>query len=64
MVTKSNLNKQYVKTETKKFGCVWKRVDSVFHSSMLVHPHQSEKLDPDPYQFADNKPKCMEYEPS
>jgi hypothetical protein len=28
-------------------------------------PHQSDKLDPDPYpyQFADNKPKCMEYEP-
>jgi hypothetical protein len=28
-------------------------------------PHQSDKLDPepDPHQFADNKPKCMEYEP-
>jgi hypothetical protein len=28
-------------------------------------PHQGDKLDPDtdPHQFADNKPKCMEYEP-
>jgi hypothetical protein len=30
-------------------------------------PHQSDKLDPkpdpDPHQFADGKPKCMEYEP-
>jgi hypothetical protein len=26
-------------------------------------PHQSEKLDPDPHQFADDKPKCIEYEP-
>jgi hypothetical protein len=30
-------------------------------------PHQSDKLvpalDPDPLQFADDKPKCMEYEP-
>jgi hypothetical protein len=29
-------------------------------------PHQSDKLDlepdPDPHQFADDKPKCMEYE--
>ncbi len=24
---------------------------------------QSVKLDPDPQQFADDKPKCMEYEP-
>jgi hypothetical protein len=23
----------------------------------------SDKLDPDPHQFAYNKPKCMEYEP-
>jgi hypothetical protein len=56
MVTKSNLNKQHVKKETKNFGCVWKRVDP--------HPHQSDKLDPDPDQFADDKLKCMEYEPS
>ena len=30
------------------------------------HPRQSDKLDPDPdsHQFADDKPKCMEYEPS
>ena len=37
------------------------------------HPHQIKiliririkiyKLDPDPHQFADIKPKCMEYEP-
>jgi hypothetical protein len=26
-------------------------------------PHQSDKLDPDPHQLADDKPKCMEYEP-
>ncbi len=30
-----------------------------------MHPdlHQSDKLDPDPdpHQFADDKPKCMEY---
>jgi hypothetical protein len=28
-------------------------------------PHLSDKLDPDPdpHQFADDKPKCMEYEP-
>jgi hypothetical protein len=36
-----------------------------------LHPHQIKiririkiyKLDPDPHQFADVKPKCMEYEP-
>jgi hypothetical protein len=39
------------------------------------YPHKSEKLDPDlrqsdkldldpdPHQFADDKPKCMEHEP-
>ncbi len=30
-------------------------------------PHQSDKLDPDtdphPHKFADEKPKCIEYEP-
>jgi hypothetical protein len=26
-------------------------------------PHQSDKLDPDPHHFADDNPKCMEYEP-
>ncbi len=28
-------------------------------------PHQTDKLDPDPdpHQFADAKPKCMQYEP-
>ncbi len=30
-------------------------------------PHQSDKLNqelyPDPQQFSDDKPKCMEYEP-
>jgi hypothetical protein len=30
-----------------------------------LHPHQHDKLDlePDPHQLADDKPKCMEYEP-
>jgi hypothetical protein len=28
-----------------------------------LHPSQSDKLDPDPHQVADDKPKCMEYEP-
>jgi hypothetical protein len=29
-------------------------------------PHQSDKVDlePHPHQFADDKPKCMDYEPS
>jgi hypothetical protein len=26
-------------------------------------PYQSDKLDPDLHQLADDKPKCMEYEP-
>jgi hypothetical protein len=30
-------------------------------------PHKKDmldpELDPDPHQFADDKPKCMEYEP-
>jgi hypothetical protein len=30
-------------------------------------PHQNDKLDPEPdpdmHQFADDKPKCMEYKP-
>jgi hypothetical protein len=26
-------------------------------------PHQIEGQDPVPHQFADDKPKCMEYEP-
>ncbi len=25
-------------------------------------PHQSDKLDPDPDQFADDKPKCREFD--
>jgi hypothetical protein len=28
-----------------------------------LHPHQSDKLDPDPHLFADDKPKCMQNEP-
>jgi hypothetical protein len=30
-----------------------------------MDPHHSDMLypEPDPHQFADNKPKCMEYEP-
>jgi hypothetical protein len=28
------------------------------------YPHRSDfKPDPDPHQFADDKPKCMEFEP-
>jgi hypothetical protein len=30
------------------------------HRVQLPDPHQSDKLDPDPHQFADDKPK---YEP-
>jgi hypothetical protein len=26
-------------------------------------PDQSDKLDPDPHQFGDDEPKCMEHEP-
>jgi hypothetical protein len=33
-----------------------------------LDPHQSDKLDPEPdpdlHQFADDKPKCMEYDPT
>ncbi len=25
--------------------------------------HQSNKMDPDPHKFSDDKPKCVEYEP-
>jgi hypothetical protein len=30
-----------------------------------LDPHQSDNLDsdPDPHQFIDDKPKCMEHEP-
>jgi hypothetical protein len=28
-----------------------------------LYPHQSDKLDPDLHQFADDQPKCIEYEP-
>jgi hypothetical protein len=31
------------------------------HQNKNPDPHESDKLDPD--QFADVKPKCMEYEP-
>jgi hypothetical protein len=35
--------------------------------NLYLHPdpNQSDKLDPEPdlHQFADDKPKCMEYEP-
>jgi hypothetical protein len=31
-----------------------------------MDPHYSDMLDPepDPHQFADDKPECMEYEPN
>jgi hypothetical protein len=44
------------------FGMVtWIRI----RTNKNPDPHQSDKLepDPDPHQFADDKPKCMEYEP-
>jgi hypothetical protein len=52
--------------------------DTILSSAAVLvdpDPHQSDKLDPDahpdphqsdkldPLQFADDKPKCMEYEP-
>ncbi len=40
---------------------------SVNNQDADPHPHQSVKLDPvpdpNPHHFADDKPKCMEYEP-
>ncbi len=27
------------------------------------NPQQSDNLNPDPHQFEDDKPECMEYEP-
>jgi hypothetical protein len=33
------------------------------HQIERLDPDQSNKLDPDPHKFADDKPKCMEYEP-
>ncbi len=47
-------------------------VDPYLHGSALFwdaasnknpYPHQSEKLDPDPHLFEDDKPKCVESEP-
>jgi hypothetical protein len=45
------------------------RIDPPYFGNLYPHPdpHQSDKLDPeqdpDPHQFVENKPKCMEYEP-
>jgi hypothetical protein len=40
---------------------------STSYKNQEPNPHQNYKLDPepdpDPHQFADDKPKCMEYEP-
>jgi hypothetical protein len=41
-------------------GRIWIRDP---HQSGKLDPDQSDKLDPDPHQFADDKPKCKEYEP-
>jgi hypothetical protein len=30
-------------------------------SELDLDPRHSDKLDPDPHPFADDKPKCMEY---
>jgi hypothetical protein len=36
---------------------------NILDSVVDPDPHQSDKLDPNPQQFADDKIKCMEYEP-
>jgi hypothetical protein len=36
------------------------RISDQLESDLV--PHQSDKLDPDPVQFANEEPKCMEYE--
>jgi hypothetical protein len=36
-------------------GSAWIRI--ILHQSDMLDP------DPDPHKFADDKPKCMEYEP-
>jgi hypothetical protein len=42
----------------------WIRIRSASASDKKPDPdpHQSDKLDPDPHLFTDDKPKCMEYE--
>jgi hypothetical protein len=37
-------------------------VDTDPHHFQDPDPYQRDKLDPDSHQFADDKPKCMEYE--
>jgi hypothetical protein len=36
---------------------------SASNKNQDLDPHQRDKLDPDPHHFADDKPKCMKYEP-
>jgi hypothetical protein len=36
---------------------------AVLRIRIRIDPHQNNKLNPDPQQFADDKPKFMEYEP-
>jgi hypothetical protein len=40
-------------------------VNSDPHHFGNLDPHQSDNVDPepDPHQFTDEKPKCLEYEP-
>ncbi len=39
------------------------RIRSKLKGRIRIRNRQSDKLDPDPHQFADDKPKCMENEP-
>ncbi len=34
----------------------------LLHVDPHPDPPQTDKLDPDPHQFTDDNPKCMEYE--
>jgi hypothetical protein len=47
------------------FGNLDPHPDPHPHKMKNPHPDTSDNLDlkPDPHQFADDKPKCVEYEP-
>ncbi len=57
-----------MKTDTKTWPLINLTL-TVFPVIASVHnfgnpdPHQSDELDPDPHQFTDDKPKCIDYEP-
>jgi hypothetical protein len=42
---------------------IWSRIQNKVISRPDPDQIQIDKLDPDPHQFADNKPKYMKYEP-